>query len=153
MSMASGGAFTRTIFWRIAATAPVISSTLSPRTRSAIRNPPICEGVTSPDSIESKAADASARVSVAPVATLAIRGLKDSMGPASLMRPSRMKSGGQLQEIAQDLAPVLTGDAFRVELHAIHRTLVVGDRHDEAVVGIGGDFEFSRDGRALDHER
>ena len=52
MSMASGGAFTPAIFARIAATAPVISSTVSPRTLSAIRNPPICDGVTSPESIE-----------------------------------------------------------------------------------------------------
>ena len=81
MSIASGGAFTATILARIAATAPVISSTVSPRTLSAMRNPPICEGVTSPDSIESNALSASLRVSVAPAATLAIRGLKDSMSP------------------------------------------------------------------------
>ena len=35
-SMASGGAVTRSILARMAATAPVISSTVSPRTRSAI---------------------------------------------------------------------------------------------------------------------
>ncbi len=63
------------------ATAPVISSTVSPRTLRAIRNPPICDGVTSPESIESKALSASVRVSVAPAATLAIRGLNDSMTP------------------------------------------------------------------------
>ncbi len=36
-SMASGGASTRSIFARIVVTAPVISSTVSPRTRNAIK--------------------------------------------------------------------------------------------------------------------
>ena len=79
MSIASGGALTLSILARMAATAPVISSTVSPRTLSAMRNPPIWEGVTSPDSIASNALSASLRVSVAPAATLAIRGLKDSI--------------------------------------------------------------------------
>ena len=69
-SMASGGALTRSIFARMAETAPVISSTVSPRTRSAMRRPPICEGVASPDITCSKALAASSRVSAAPVATL-----------------------------------------------------------------------------------
>src|SRR5262249_49735917 len=43
-SIASGGAITRSIFSRIAVTAPVISSTVSPRTRNAINRAPICEG-------------------------------------------------------------------------------------------------------------
>ena len=51
-------------------TAPVISSTVSPRTRSAISSAPICEGVASPDIMASKAEAASSRDSVAPVATL-----------------------------------------------------------------------------------
>ena len=79
MSIASGGALTLSILARMAATAPVSSSTVSPRTLKAMRNPPICEGVTSPESMESKALSASLRVSVAPAATLAIRGLKDSI--------------------------------------------------------------------------
>jgi hypothetical protein len=49
MSMASAGASTRSIFSRMISTAPVISSTVSPRTRSAISNPPIWAGVASPD--------------------------------------------------------------------------------------------------------
>ena len=48
-SMASGGAATRSILARMAVTAPVISSTVSPRTRSAISSAPICDGVASPD--------------------------------------------------------------------------------------------------------
>ena len=79
MSIASSGALTRSILARIAVTAPVISSTLSPRTRSAMRKPPICEGVTSPERIASNASNASARERREPAATLAISGLKDSM--------------------------------------------------------------------------
>ena len=50
-SIAPGGALTLSILARIAVTAPVISSTVSPRTRSAISRPPIWEGVASPDII------------------------------------------------------------------------------------------------------
>ncbi len=77
-SIASGGASTLSILARIAVTAPVISSTVSPRTRSAISRPPICEGVASPDIMRSNACAASSRDSVAPEATLAIRPLKSS---------------------------------------------------------------------------
>ena len=68
----------RSILARMVVTAPVISSTVSPRTRSAISRPPICEGVASPDIMRSKAPAASSRVSVAPVATLAMSALKSS---------------------------------------------------------------------------
>src|SRR5207248_8107681 len=78
-STASAGAVTRSIFERIAETAPVISSTVSPRTRSAINSPPICEGVASPDIRLSKADAASSRDSVAPVATLAMIDLSSSI--------------------------------------------------------------------------
>ena len=54
-SIAFGGALTRSIFARMALTAPVISSTVSPRTRNAINSAPICEGVASPDIICSNA--------------------------------------------------------------------------------------------------
>ena len=78
-SMASGGASTRSILPRMAVTAPVISSTVSPRTRNAINSAPICEGVASPDIICSKALAASSRVSVAPVATLPMSALNVSV--------------------------------------------------------------------------
>ena len=148
MSIASGGAFTVTIFARIAATAPVISSTVSPRTLSAMRNPPICEGVTSPDSIESKALSASVRVSVAPAATFAIRGLNDSMSPFSRSGCvlALMKGVGQVEEIAQDLPAMLAGDALGMELHPIRRTINVLNAHHEPLVGFRADLEFG--GRA-----
>src|SRR6202167_5357633 len=78
-STASAGALTCSILARTADTAPVISSTVSPRTRSAISNPPICEGVASPDIMLSKAAAASALDSVAPVATLPMMDLRLSI--------------------------------------------------------------------------
>src|SRR6185312_15256425 len=78
-STASGGASTRNILARMADTAPVISSTVSPRTRKAINSPPICDGVASPDIMLSNADAASSRVSVAPVATLPMIDLKSSI--------------------------------------------------------------------------
>jgi hypothetical protein len=54
-SIAPSGASTLSIFARMVVTAPVISSTVSPRTRSPISNAPICEGVASPDIMRSKA--------------------------------------------------------------------------------------------------
>ena len=78
-STASAGALTRSILARIADTAPVISSTVSPRTRSAISSPPICEGVASPDIMLSKADAASSRDSVAPVATFPMIDLRSSI--------------------------------------------------------------------------
>src|ERR1700722_3032834 len=78
-STASAGALTPNILARIADTAPVISSTVSPRTRSAISNPPIWEGVASPDIMLSKAVAASALDSVAPVATLPMIDLRLSI--------------------------------------------------------------------------
>src|ERR1700730_9377611 len=78
-STASAGAFTRSILARIAETAPVISSTVSPRTRSAINSPLICEGVASPDIMLSKADAASSRDKVAPVATFPMIDLRSSI--------------------------------------------------------------------------
>ena len=71
-SMASGGAATFCILARMVLTAPVISSTVSPRTRNAISRPPICEGVASPDIMRSKARAASSRVNAVPDAVLAM---------------------------------------------------------------------------------
>src|ERR1700722_12688172 len=78
-STAPAGALTFSILARTAETAPVISSTVSPRTRSAINRPPSCDGVASPDIIRSNAAAASSRESVAPVATLAMIDLRSSI--------------------------------------------------------------------------
>src|SRR5581483_35247 len=113
-SMASGGAATLCIFERIVVTAPVISSTVSPRTRSPIKRPPICEGVASPDIMRSNARDASSRDSIAPEATFAIRTLSSSLTAVSSMRPLlslRLPLGGEVEKILQDQVAVLGGDA------------------------------------------
>ena len=83
MSMASAGASTVSILARMVATAPEISSTVSPRTRSAMRKPPIWLGVASPDMTISKAERASSNVRDPPLATLAMWVLK-SLIPASV---------------------------------------------------------------------
>lgn len=70
--MASAGAATGSILARIVATAPEISSIVSPRILSAMRNPPIWAGVASPDIMTLKASSASARESGAPEAALAM---------------------------------------------------------------------------------
>src|SRR5947208_4863841 len=139
-STAPGGAFTPSILARIVVTAPVISSTVSPRTRKAINSPPICEGVASPDIIRSKALAASSRVRRAPVATLAMSALKSSAmldvsghrvhrrrfargcgAPSALSIPRR----GDIEKILQHQVTVLGGDAFRVELDTVYRQVVV----------------------------
>ena len=68
VSIAPAGASTGSILARMVRTAPVISATVSPRTRSAIRKPPICDGVASPDIMMPKAASACSSVSRPPLA-------------------------------------------------------------------------------------
>ena len=79
MSMAPGGALTGVMRPRMEATAPAISSTLSPLTRSAMRKPPIWLGVAPPDMMMSKACSASWRVSCAPEAALAMKVFMSAM--------------------------------------------------------------------------
>src|ERR1700754_3700261 len=120
-STASAGAVTRSILPRIADTAPVISSTVSPRTRSAINSPPICEGVASPDIRLSKAAADSSRVSVAPVATFPIIDLRSSI---AYFRDHSVAAGaGHLREgfLVDGGADVL------FELGHIERNLLVAE--------------------------
>src|SRR6187455_3638093 len=113
-STASAGAWTRSILLRIADTAPVISSTVSPRTRSAISSPPICEGVASPDIMLSKADAASSRDSVAPVATFPMIDLRSSIAYSVTRRAGRLREGGLVDagaDLGFDLGDVL-GDLF-----------------------------------------
>src|SRR5438874_12459349 len=147
--MASSGASTASVFSRIVRTAPVISSTVSPRTRSAISKPPICEGVASPDIMRSNARADSSSVKAAPLATLAISALRSSMYAAPLMReraPARLgvPGGGELEEILQDHVPLLRGDAFGVELHAVDRQARVRNTHDQPIVGLRGHCQLVR---------
>jgi len=57
-----------------------------------------------------------------------------------------MKGLGEIQEIAQDLAAVLAGDALRMKLHPKCRTINVLNPHDEPVVALRADLELG--GRA-----
>ena len=61
VSMVPGGASIVSALARMMRAAPVISSTVSPRTRSAIRKPPICDGVALPLMMMSNAASARSR--------------------------------------------------------------------------------------------
>src|SRR4029077_13440167 len=153
-STAFGGAATRSILARMTDTAPVISSTVSPRTRSAMSSAPICEGVASPDIICSNAPAASSRASVAPVATLAINPLKVSVTVGFSIRVCvllvRIGSGGapppgrfvpgrsDIEKVLQHPMAVLRRDSLGMELHAMHRQLPMRQAHDQPVVGIGG---------------
>src|SRR5262249_24301222 len=154
-STASGGASTPSILERMVVTAPVISSTVSPRTRNAISKPPICEGVASPDIIRSKAPAASSRVRLAPVATLGMSALKSSaMAGVSGSRVDfgsfssgcgasfafGVPSSGNVQKILQHQMPVLGSDAFPMELHAVYGKRRVHDPHYKLVVGFGVHF-------------
>ncbi len=165
MSIAPAGAATRSIFRRSAATAPVSSATLSPRTRSAIRNPPSWAGVTLPAKISSKADFASSSVRLAPDETLAMSGLNASM--CGLHFQSAV-CGGRLdhaaapfivvplgrksEEILKNTQPMFGRDAFGVELHAMRGKLFVRKPHDETI-GLRRHRQDIRHGLAADDER
>src|SRR5690242_5007980 len=168
-SIASGGACTRSIFARMTLTAPVISSTLSPRTRNAIRRPPICDGVASPDIICSNATAASSRASAAPVATLATSDLNSIVTGAPSIDPRPGLPGSafrgaistgrlipclrEFEEIFQQQMAVLRRDAFGMKLHAVHRQPLMREPHHQPVACFGRDIELARHARALDHQR
>src|SRR5512138_1265885 len=143
MSMAPGWPLMAVILARITVAAPVISSTVSPRTLSAMRKPPICAGVALPDIMMSKACSASARDRVAPPATLPIRPFRSGMSPLIAASPSsgRRSGVGELQEVQQQRMARLGGDALRMELHAVDRQGLVLQTHDDAVLGSRGHLQ------------
>src|SRR5258708_7436852 len=167
-STAPGGAFTPNILARIVVTAPVISSTVSPRTRSAINSPPICEGVASPDIMRSKAPAASSRVRVAPVATLAMSALKSSATASAsgccvqscrfarrrgLPAALRVPGGGNIQKIFQHQMTMFGGNALGMKLHAMDGQAGMHQPHHESIARLGIDREFARHVCAFNHER
>src|SRR5260221_8178901 len=156
-SMASGGAATLVILARMVLAAPVISSTVSPRTRIAIKRPPICDCVASPDIMRAKASADSSRDSWAPAATLAMSPLNSSLTTVSSMHLFAAARGvplrGKIQKVLQHQMAVLGGDAFRMELDAMHRQRLVREPHHQAVGGLGGDIQIVRHGLPLDHQR
>src|SRR5690348_7710041 len=148
VSIAFAGACTISAFARMARAAPVISSTVSPRTRSAIRKPPICEGVAFPDSIASKASADSASPRRWPCAAFAIRTLKPVV--STVMAPGSCGDGsvlGELDEIREQRVAAFGGDALGMKLHAVHRPLAMHHAHDDAILGLGVDAK--RGGQAL----
>src|SRR5579872_4418502 len=154
VSIALGGACTISAFARMARAAPVISSTVSPRTRSAIRKPPICEGVAFPDSMASKASADSASLRRWPCAALPISTLKPVVSmltvPASCGDRGLL---GELDEVREQRVSALGRDALGVELHAVDRPLPVHHTHDDAVVGLGVDPERGGQALPLHHQR
>ena len=145
---------TRSILSRMVVTAPVISSTVSPRTRSAMSSAPICDGVASPAIICSKAFADSSRVKAVPVATLPMSALKihgcalnsPAPAPVLLCLPRRLRAsgrgipgGGDIEEILQHQVPVIGRNALGMELHAMDGQPAVGEAHDQAVGGLRGD--------------
>src|SRR5690606_5197472 len=156
MSMAPAGALTRTMRARNASTAPAISSTVSPRTRSAIRKAPLWAGVTSPESRVSKAWRASSRLSETPVATLAMKGLKASIGVPSTRScgaPGLVPARGDIEEVAHHGRAMLGEDALGVELHPVQRQPAVRHAHDETVLALGSDGKVRRAALAGHDER
>ena len=59
---------------------------------------------------------------------------------------------GKIEEIGEELMPVLRGDALGVELHAVHGIALVLQAHDHAVGGLRGDLQHVGKARPLDHE-
>ena len=82
ISTACSGADTGSMRARIEETAPTISSTVSPRTRSAIRNRRSGTAWPRPDIRMSKAWRASSRFRLSPFATLAISGFSSACSPS-----------------------------------------------------------------------
>src|SRR5262249_11338239 len=155
--MASAGAATLSILARMVDTAPVISSTVSPRTRNAINKAPICDGVASPDIMTSNALAASSRVSAAPVATLPMSALKSCMAGSMRARRSpavRFVPGCRdIEEVLQDQMTVLGRDALGMELDAVDRKATVRQAHHQAIVGLGSNRKVVGNVVAIDHER
>src|SRR5262249_52693585 len=63
------------------------------------------------------------------------------------------REAGDLEEVGKQGMAVLGGDAFGVELDAMHRMLLVLQPHDEAVGGPGGDRKAAGQAFALDDQR
>ena len=75
-SIAPAGASIAAMRLRIARTAPVISATVSPRSRIAINRAPIWAGVASPDMMTSNAASDCSSDRVSPAASRAMNGFR-----------------------------------------------------------------------------
>src|SRR5262245_14387693 len=143
ISTASSGTATRIMRARSICAAPVISSTVSPRTRSAIRKAPIWAGVAAPAVIWSRAVRISSSLSVAPCETFWISWRNSWEGWPSMVASCRMAGGvnvatpgrktGEIEEVGEQRVSVLGGDALGVELHPIDGMYLVLQPHDQPV--------------------
>src|SRR5262245_4204760 len=151
ISTASSGTATRCMRARSICAAPVISSTVSPRTLSAIRKAPICAGVAAPAVIWSSAVRLSSSLQVAPGETFWVSWRNSCEGWRSMAISGGVSSGAtvatsrssacQFEEVGEQRMAMLGGDAFGMELHAMHRVPLVRQPHDQSLAG-GGDDEI-----------
>src|SRR6478752_7054130 len=117
---------------RIARAQAVISPSVSPRMRMAVRAAPTCAGLGSPRRQAAKNSPASSSVKVPPSARRLSNGLKAS----DMLRRSGVSQAldaGDLEEVGQEFVAAFGGDGFRVELDPMDRTGAVLQAHDLAV--------------------
>src|SRR6185312_9080186 len=114
----------------------------------------------------SNAPAASSRVSVAPVATLAMSALNSSVtlrpsmyARAALCRADLAPTGrsipgrGDIEEVFQQHMAMLGRDAFGMKLHAVHGQTFVRQSHHQPVAGLRRHDQIARHAGALDHQR
>src|SRR6266851_4823161 len=130
VSIVPGGASIVSALARIVRAAPVISSTLSPRTLSAIKKAPICDGVALPLMMMSNAASAWLSDSARPAATSARSGLRSLIPGAlidmfsvscalynSLRHRTETKGGIRVE---REIGTVWRGPTVDEELHRVY---------------------------------
>src|SRR5680860_1435277 len=166
VSMAPTGARTDNALARSTRAAPAISSTVSPRACMPIRSAPICTSVAPPDIMTSKVRAASVCERVSPAATF-LMAARRSSGPTSpageelegtdgvslSAAPRPPLDAGKVEEIGEQLMPVLRGDALGMKLDAVDGVTLVLHAHDDAVRRLRGDFQILGKRVAVDHER
>ena len=147
-SIASAGAFTPSILARMVVTAPVISSTVSPRTRKRHQQAAHLRGRRFARHHAVEGGGCLLAREARPGRDLGDERLEivghgvSSPARASVSRAAGWRPrcgiprGGDVEKILQHQMAVLGGDAFGVELHAVHRQLLVHQPHDQPVVGL-----------------
>src|SRR3989344_3895959 len=131
----------------------VVSPSVSPRIRMAVRAAAAWVGVGSPRRQAAKNSPASSSESVPPSARRESSGLKasDMQGGSDL---GQALDARKVEEVAQQLVAAFGRDGFRVELNAVDRPRLVLDAHDLAVLGPSRDLQNLRqmvrfDGKAV----
>ena len=70
-----------------------------------------------------------------------------------MLEPTENAKDLKRKEILEELLAGFGEDGFGVELHTFDFVATVSEAHDDAVVGLGGDGEFTRQGFSFDDER